>query len=43
MGVETSPRRERDFVMGMEVMERDEDFWSERMEGSFACSLAMSV
>ncbi len=34
MFVETSPRRERDFAMGMEVMLREVDFWRARMEGS---------
>jgi hypothetical protein len=41
MLVETSPRRERDLAMGMEVMLRDGDFW--RMEGSVCWAVAMSV
>ncbi len=43
MFVEASPRRERDLVMGMEVMLRDRDFWRARMEGSVCWAVAMSV
>jgi hypothetical protein len=43
MFVETSPRREREFVMGMEVMVGAGDFWRERMEGSVCWALATSV
>ncbi len=43
MFVETSPRRESEFVMGMEVMVRDGEFWRERMEGSVCWAVAMSV
>jgi hypothetical protein len=41
--VETSPRREREFVMGMEVMVRDGDFWRGWMEGSVCWAVATSV
>jgi hypothetical protein len=43
MFMEASPRRERKFVMGMEVMVRDRDFFRERMEGSVCWAVAMSV
>ncbi len=43
MFVETSPRRERDLAMGMEVMLREGDFWRARMEGSVCWAAAMSV
>ena len=43
MFVETSPRRERDFAMGMEVMLREVDFWRARMEGSVCWAVAMSM
>jgi hypothetical protein len=43
MFVETSPRRERDLAMGMEVMLREVDFWRARMEGSVCWAVAMSM
>ncbi len=43
MFVETSPRRERDFAMGMEVMLRDVDFWRARMEESVCWAVAMTM
>ncbi len=33
IGVEMSPRKERSFVMEMDVMEKEDDFWREMTEG----------
>jgi hypothetical protein len=33
IGVEMLPRKERSFVMEMDLMEREDDFWREMTEG----------